>query len=609
MLAFMQNYVTLLACHDPTSESRHMPSTFRMEDMYTSYLNDDSTAAFFQYHPDHYPMSISKMQRLWSKHFSDVKLPHQTRLGKCDECFALRTQLDGRTLRHTDRLLVQQNIQRHLALARNERLWVHATRNTATPQSGNLSKIFDGARDTAFPCLYPTPKMFADRERLMLPLYGVICHTFNTRRLYIAHKYLSHDVNFVITSLAMHICELMDIYGTQFPRKRLYLQADNNTTSQNKNCYVIAFIGLLVHLNIFEEVHLSMLPPGHTHEDIHAMFGHFSHMRERSFSQCFTLPDMQNVCREQQKIKLFTPESFQLIAHVLDWKAFLVNHCGTKRFEGITQYHVFKVARAASGEVQLIYKDWNTSGEWRGGTFAHSNAVKIFEQAPLPLSFASARPSLVPPPSAIDPQIVGVIDQLIVRMEEASVADTARRCEWFAQFKVPPARHGSAATDLALKLFSPLPALAEEAQPAPVPPPDPRYALGRRQIVARPHPPISPVPPPAPAALPDSYRNRSLSIGDLVIVAKNPGDENDFPDDLFWIASVLEPLPQKKSVRIRWYNRVDEHHYHPMPDTDKHATLTIKEATILFSGFQLTQAGRLFTDFATMVQHEITKQK
>ncbi len=47
MLAFMQNYVTSLASHDPTSKSRHMPSTCRMEDMYTSYLNDDSTAAFF----------------------------------------------------------------------------------------------------------------------------------------------------------------------------------------------------------------------------------------------------------------------------------------------------------------------------------------------------------------------------------------------------------------------------------------------------------------------------------------------------------------------------------------------------------------------------------
>ncbi len=121
--------------------------------------------------------------------------------------------------------------------------------------------------------------------------------------------------------------------------------------------------------------------------------------------------------------------------------------------------------------------------------------------------------------------------------------------------------------------------------------------------------PISPVPPPAPAALPDSYCNRSLSVGDLFVIVKHLSDENDFPDDLFWIASVIEPLPQKKLVRIRWYNRVNEHYYHPMPGTDKHSTLAIKEATILFSGFQLTQAGRLFTDFATMVKHELTKQK
>ncbi len=171
-----------LACHDPTSKSHHMPSTFRMEDMYTSYLNDDSTAAFFQYHPDLCPISLSKMQRLWNKNFSDIMLPHQTHLGKCDECFTLSTQLSGRSIRFSDRKLLQETIQRHFPLARNERLWVHATRNAATPQSGDLSMIFYGACDTAFPCLYPTPKMFADRERLMLPLYGVICHTFNTRR-------------------------------------------------------------------------------------------------------------------------------------------------------------------------------------------------------------------------------------------------------------------------------------------------------------------------------------------------------------------------------------------------------------------------------------------
>ncbi len=90
-------------------------------------------------------MSLSKMQRLWNKNFSDIKLPHQTHLGKCNECFTLRTQLSGRSIRFSDRKLLQQTIQHHLTLARNERLWVHATRNAAAPQLGDLSMIFDGA--------------------------------------------------------------------------------------------------------------------------------------------------------------------------------------------------------------------------------------------------------------------------------------------------------------------------------------------------------------------------------------------------------------------------------------------------------------------------------
>jgi hypothetical protein len=45
----------------------------------------------------------------------------------------------------------------------------------------------------------------------------------------------------------------------------LVIQVDN-TTSQNKNCYVIGFLGLLIHLGLFEEAEMYFLPVGHTHE-------------------------------------------------------------------------------------------------------------------------------------------------------------------------------------------------------------------------------------------------------------------------------------------------------------------------------------------------------
>ncbi|WAR04818.1 hypothetical protein MAR_020187, partial [Mya arenaria] len=51
----------------------------------------------------------------------------------------------------------------------------------------------------------------------------------------------------------------------------LFLQADN-CVRDNKNQYVLGFCELLVKERIFNEVHLSFLPVGHTHEYIDSKF-------------------------------------------------------------------------------------------------------------------------------------------------------------------------------------------------------------------------------------------------------------------------------------------------------------------------------------------------
>jgi hypothetical protein len=123
----------------------------------------------------------------------------------------------------------------------------------------------DGARPVGFPNLFPTPKMFSDLSRLALPIYGVKCHTFDTHRLIASPPHVNHDVNFVLTTIISLLADLYKQHGQNFPRKRIVLQMDN-TTSQNKNCYVIGFLALLVHLGLFEEAEVYFLPVGHTHE-------------------------------------------------------------------------------------------------------------------------------------------------------------------------------------------------------------------------------------------------------------------------------------------------------------------------------------------------------
>ena len=57
----------------------------------------------------------------------------------------------------------------------------------------------------------------------------------------------------------------------KLPRK-LMIQSDN-CGKDLKNQYVLAFYYLLVELDIFDEVLVSHMPPGHTHNDVDFCFG------------------------------------------------------------------------------------------------------------------------------------------------------------------------------------------------------------------------------------------------------------------------------------------------------------------------------------------------
>ena len=78
----------------------------------------------------------------------------------------------------------------------------------------------------------------------------------------------------------------------------LKLQLDN-CAGDNKNKYVFAYLSLLTAREVFEEVHLGFLMVGHTHEDVDAMFGHFS---ERLMHHpAYTLPDLMALLMKARK--------------------------------------------------------------------------------------------------------------------------------------------------------------------------------------------------------------------------------------------------------------------------------------------------------------------
>jgi hypothetical protein len=99
--------------------------------------------------------------------------------------------------------------------------------------------------------------------------------------------------------------------------KKLLLQMDN-CVKANKNCYLLAFLSLVIARGVFEEVKLGFLVIGHTHEDINGRFGYLSKkLREQNNYISTNLMKAFMVSQEQP----FIP---RLIKEILDLKTWVV---------------------------------------------------------------------------------------------------------------------------------------------------------------------------------------------------------------------------------------------------------------------------------------------
>jgi len=103
-------------------------------------------------------------------------------------------------------------------------------------------------------------------------LGGLIDHSHGKHLFLHPQPFWPKDANLVISTLFHHIRDRLLTNTTPNTRPSvLYLQADN-CAAENKNVYMLAFLSLLVSLDVFQEVYLSFLLVRHTHEDIDQLF-------------------------------------------------------------------------------------------------------------------------------------------------------------------------------------------------------------------------------------------------------------------------------------------------------------------------------------------------
>jgi hypothetical protein len=210
---------------------------------------------------------LSYFRSLWNTEVEvkHIRIRKWLRFAVCDDCIGYRqSREETRDYKVRDKIIKEEFA--HHTFVRGER---HGYYKRAQDENA-ISVIIDGSDNSQYWSPY-----FKDRTssgqaawKVALHVMGAIVHGSR------AYAYTILDtcpLGANVTIDILHrVLEAELASKGKLPRV-LYLQLDN-TTRQCKNQYVMAWMAYLVHIGLFDEIYVSFLPKGHTHEDIDQMF-------------------------------------------------------------------------------------------------------------------------------------------------------------------------------------------------------------------------------------------------------------------------------------------------------------------------------------------------
>ena len=135
------------------------------------------------------------------------------------------------------------------------------------------------------------PKNLKEENFIQFHLVG--CMVFKGEmfpRVYFTTPNIHSDANLIITI----IHHVLSHWPGDLP-KVIYLQLDN-TSRENKNQVVFAYLNMLVELGIFKKLKVSFLLVGHTQDHIDQMFNHFARTLRRKKIE--SLPSLIEIVRK-----------------------------------------------------------------------------------------------------------------------------------------------------------------------------------------------------------------------------------------------------------------------------------------------------------------------
>ena len=213
--------------------------------------------------------SQNKFSSFVKQTFPHVHWPRPTRLGWCNKCLQLASTIAS-GIGFKDRTTKQAKLTAHLEFQRTQReeYYTHIGMARRHPTQ-YISLIMDGCEAFPLPSSHPFPKSWIRANRFPLHCYCILDHGQKKPFIHLSAGQWAQGPNFVILLLYLHLKSVLE--GSASPPRILFLSADN-CAQENKNRFLLAFCSLLLKWKLFDEVTLSFLPVGHTHEDVDQIF-------------------------------------------------------------------------------------------------------------------------------------------------------------------------------------------------------------------------------------------------------------------------------------------------------------------------------------------------
>lgn len=350
------------------------------------------------------PISQSSCSKIRKEHFSEYQIKRRgdnfARCGRCDELSALRNvHAHGSPgYKHANQLL-----SFHLREQEASRAHYYLSRALSCYRPEQLLCIMHDKVDhskTASPCFATKNKAVDGLMKLPISVTGMLAHGHGDKKY--AHYALDlypADSNQTIGSIAKLLRDLENPPKSAQPESLflgagttelyeailggseqcvrsilkkpltpatsirslapiLHVQLDN-CWKDNKSRHIKCFWSLLVGKGIFEEIQVSFLLVGHTHDDVDASFGRWSmKLRENDYP---TIPLLMKSYMDLDD-EPFIPA---LIEEVPDFKSFIDGYISDDDLIGHSKGRQFRFYRDGSGWPLMQYKLRCTDEKWR----------------------------------------------------------------------------------------------------------------------------------------------------------------------------------------------------------------------------------------------------